>query len=58
MIPPEADAELIVAMKDVLDTYEQPLDQDFSMLCIDVRPVQLHKEIRKPLAAASREKFR
>jgi len=54
VIPPEADAEFIAAMEDVLDTYEQPYDADYPVLCMDEQPVQLHKEIRKPIAATKR----
>jgi hypothetical protein len=54
VIPPEADAEFIAAMEDVLDTYEQPYNRDFPVLCMDEQPVQLHKEVRKPIAATKR----
>lgn len=54
VIPPEADAEFIAAMEDVLDTYEQPYNADFPVLCMDEQPVQLHKEVRKPIAATKR----
>ena len=54
VIPPEADAEFIAAMEDVLDTYEQPYDADCPVLCMDEQPVQLHKEVRKPIAATKR----
>ena len=54
VIPPAADAEFIAAMEDVLDTYEQPFDQNFPVLCMDEQPVQLHKEVRKPIAATKR----
>ena len=53
-IPPAADAEFIAAMEDVLDTYEQPYDANYPVLCMDEQPVQLHKEIRKPIAATKR----
>ncbi len=54
VIPPEGDAEFIAAMEDVLDTYEQPYDADSPVLCMDEQPVQLHKEVRKPIAATKR----
>ena len=41
-------------MEDVLDTYEQPYDRDLPVLCMDEQPVQLHKEVRKPIAATKR----
>ena len=48
VIPPDADPEFIAAMEDVLDTYEQPYDSDYPVLCMDEQPVQLHKEVRQP----------
>jgi hypothetical protein len=54
VIPPEADAEFIAAMEEVLDTYEQPYDSDSPVLCMDEQPVQLHKEVRKPIPATKR----
>ena len=42
VIPPEADAEFIASMEEVLDTYEQPYDADHPVLCMDEQPVQLH----------------
>jgi hypothetical protein len=54
VIPPEADAEFIAAMEEVLDTYEQPYDSDSPVLCMDEQPVQLHKEVRKPMPATKR----
>ena len=54
VIPPEADAEFIAAMEEVLDTYEEPYDVDHPVLCMDEQPVQLHKETRKPIAATKK----
>lgn len=51
VIPPEADAEFIAAMEEVLDTYEEPYASDSPVLCMDEQPVQLHKEIRKSIPA-------
>ena len=51
VIPPEADAEFIAAMEEILDTYEEPYDADRPVLCMDEQPVQLHKETRKPIPA-------
>ena len=51
VIPPEADAEFIASMEEILDTYEEPYDVDHPVLCMDEQPVQLHKETRKPIAA-------
>lgn len=51
VIPPEADAEFIASMEEVLDTYEEPYDEDYPVLCMDEQPVQLHKEVRRPIPA-------
>jgi hypothetical protein len=51
VIPPDADAEFVAAMEEVLDTYEEPYNADFPVVCMDEQPVQLHKEIRQPIAA-------
>ena len=53
VIPPEADAEFIAAMEEVLDTYESPYDPARPVLCMDEQPVQLHKETRKPIPATT-----
>ena len=53
VIPPESDAEFVAQMEEVLDTYEQPYDQDHPVVCMDEQPVQLIKEVRKPLDATS-----
>ena len=57
VIPPEAAAEFIAAMEDVLETYEQPYNADCPVLCMDEQPVQLHKEIRKPIASSERSSY-
>ena len=51
VIPPEADAEFIAAMEEILDTYEAAYDPDCPVLCMDEQPVQLHKETRKSIPA-------
>jgi hypothetical protein len=51
VIPPEADSEFIASMEEVLDTYEEPYNSDYPVLCMDEQPVQLHKEVRKPIRA-------
>src|SRR6266540_893071 len=51
VIPPKADGEFVAHMEVVLDTYAQPYDARFPVLCMDEQPVQLLKEIREPLAA-------
>lgn len=51
VIPPNADAEFAAAMEDVLDVYAEPYNKDYPVLCMDEQPVQLTKEVRKPIAA-------
>jgi hypothetical protein len=54
VIPPDADAEFVAAMEQVLDTYEKPYDPDHPVLCMDEQPVQLIKETRRPVPATRR----
>lgn len=51
VIPPDADAEFVASMEDVLETYAAPYDSDYPVLCMDEQPVQLLKETRVPIAA-------
>jgi len=51
VIPPEADGEYAANMENVLDTYSQPYDERFPVLCMDEQSVQLLKEVRVPIAA-------
>jgi hypothetical protein len=51
VIPPQADGEFVASMEEVLDTYAQPYDEAHPVLCMDEQPVQMHKEVRVPLAA-------
>ena len=51
MIPPEADAEFVAHMEQVLDLYQKPYDPDCPVVCMDEQPVQLVKETRPPVAA-------
>ncbi len=44
VIPPEADAEFVASMEEVLDTYEKPYNPACPVLCMDEQPVQLVKE--------------
>lgn len=38
-------------MENVLETYAEPYDSKFPVLCMDEQPVQLLKETRRPIAA-------
>lgn len=54
VIPPEADAEFVACMEEVLDIYERPYDPACPVLCMDEQPVQLVRETREPIAATKR----
>jgi hypothetical protein len=51
VIPPEANAEFVASMEEVLETYAQPYDPRFPVLNMDEQPVQLLKETRVPIPA-------
>ena len=51
VIPPEADAEFVAHMEEVLETYAKAYDPAHPVLCMDEQPVQLLKETRQPIAA-------
>jgi len=51
VIPPEANGEFVACLENVLETYAQPYDAQFPVLCMDEQPVQLLKETRVPIAA-------
>ena len=51
VIPPEANGEFVACMENVLETYAQPYDARFPVVCMDEQPVQLLKETRAPIAA-------
>ena len=51
VIPPDGDAEFAACMEDVLETYAQPYDAAFPVVCMDEQPVQLTQETREPIAA-------
>ncbi|HEX5270318.1 MAG TPA: IS630 family transposase, partial [Gemmataceae bacterium] len=48
-IPPQADAEFVCAMEDVLEVYHRPFDPDRPVVCLDEASKQLIGETRKPL---------
>ena len=51
VIPPEADAEFVACMEEVLDVYQQPYDAAHPVIAMDEQPVQLIKETRQPILA-------
>ncbi len=51
MIPPEANAEFVCAMEDILDVYARPYDPLRPQVCLDECSKQLVAETRRPLPA-------
>ena len=51
VIPPAANGACVACMENVLETYAQPYDARFPVVCMDEQPVQLLKETRVPIAA-------
>ena len=51
VIPPEADAEFVAGMEEVLDVYQRPYDPKHPVICMDEQPVQLVGETRQPIPA-------
>jgi hypothetical protein len=54
VIPPEADAEFVAHMEEVLDTYEKLYNPAVPVICMDEQPVQLLKETRPPIPATTK----
>ena len=54
VMTPEADAEFVAHMEEVLATYEKPYSPTVPVLCMDEQPVQLLKETRSPIAATAK----
>lgn len=52
VIPPEADAEFVADMEDVLETYAKPYDPKNPTVGMDEQPVQLIGETRIPIPAS------
>jgi hypothetical protein len=50
-IPPEADAEFVCAMEDVLEVYHRPYEEKRPLVCLDEASKQLIGETRQPLPA-------
>ena len=47
--PPEANAEFVAHMENVLATYEKAYDPTQPVVCMDEQPVQLINETRQPI---------
>ena len=54
VIPPEADAEFVAQLGEVLETYARPYNPKRPVLCMDEQPVQLLKAARVPIPATRR----
>jgi hypothetical protein len=53
VIPPEADAEFVAGMEEVLETYAKAYDPERPVVCMDEQPVQLVGETRVPIPATA-----
>ena len=45
----ELDDDYIEHMEDVLEVYERPLSAEEPVVCVDEKPVTLHKDVRDPI---------
>ena len=52
VIPPEANAEFVAAMEDVLEVYARPYDPERPVVCLDETSKQLIVETRAPVPVA------
>jgi DDE superfamily endonuclease len=50
-LPPEADAEFVAAMEDVLDVYHRPFDSHRPLVCLDEASKQLIGAVAAPVPA-------
>ena len=51
MISPEADAEFAANVEDVMEIYAKSYHPQIPVLCMNEQPVQLVKEVKRPIAA-------
>jgi DDE superfamily endonuclease len=51
VIPPQANAEFVCAMEDVLEVYTRPYDPQRPQVCLDEASKQLGAETREPIPA-------
>lgn len=52
-IIPEASAEFVCQMEQVLDVYQRPYDEHYPVICLDESPKQLIEEKRTPVKASN-----
>jgi transposase len=50
VIAPEANAEFVAAMEEVLEVYQRPYDPNYPVVCLDESNKQQVKETRTPMA--------
>ena len=50
---PELNEAYIACMEDVLETYQRPYDRAHPVVCLDEKPVTLHRDVRPPTPAAA-----
>lgn len=55
VIPPQADAEFVAGMEEVLEIYAKPYDPKNPVVCMDEQPVQLIGETRIPIPATKKQ---
>ena len=48
----ELDEEYVRKLEDVLELYERPYNQAEPVVCVDEKPVSLHKDVRSPKPSA------
>ena len=53
MIPPEANAEFVCQMEEILELYTLPYDPDYPLVCLDESSKQLISEVRTPIPATT-----
>ena len=53
VIPPDSDCEYVAAMEMILETYAQPYDASYPVICMDEQPMQFQAEVRVPIPATS-----
>lgn len=58
VIPPDANADFVCAMEDVLGVYMRPYDPKYPVVCFDELSKQLVKETREPIPSEAGRKER
>jgi hypothetical protein len=53
VIPPEANAEFVCQMEEILELYTLPYDPDYPLVCFDESSKQLISEVRTPIPATT-----